>query len=65
MSERGSLAAKRVLWLLLVALLAAVAYAGRAQGGDPPEDALYLYSTAISGIASTAGSSGTRRRRSM
>ncbi|HET9507904.1 MAG TPA: type II CAAX endopeptidase family protein [Gaiellaceae bacterium] len=50
MSERGSLAAKRVLWLLLVALLAAVAYAGRAQGGDPPEDALYLYSTAISGI---------------
>jgi membrane protease YdiL (CAAX protease family) len=50
MSDRGSLAAKRVLWLLLVALLAAVAYAGRAQGGDPPEDALYLYSTAISGI---------------
>ena len=50
MSERGSLAAKRVLWLLLVALLAAVAYAGRAQGGDPPKDALYLYSTAISGI---------------
>jgi membrane protease YdiL (CAAX protease family) len=50
MSEGGSLAAKRVLWLLLVALLAAVAYAGRAQGGDPPEDALYLYSTAISGI---------------
>ena len=50
MSERGSLAAKRVLWLLLVALLAAVAYAGRAQGGDPPEDARYLYSTAISGI---------------
>ena len=50
MNDRGSLAAKRVLWLLLVALLAAVAYAGRAQGGDPPEDALYLYSTAISGI---------------
>ena len=50
MNEGGSLAAKRVLWLLLVALLAAVAYAGRAQGGDPPEDALYLYSTAISGI---------------
>lgn len=50
MNEGGSLAAKRVLWLLLVASLAAVAYAGRAQGGDPPEDALYLYSTAISGI---------------
>ena len=50
MNDGGSLAAKRVLWLLLVALLAAVAYAGRAQGGDPPEDALYLYSTAISGI---------------
>lgn len=50
MNDGGSLAAKRVLWLLLVALLAAVAYAGRAQGGDPPEDALYLYSTAVSGI---------------
>jgi hypothetical protein len=50
MNDGGSLAAKRVLWLLLVALLAGVAYAGRAQGGDPPEDALYLYSTAISGI---------------
>lgn len=50
MNDGGSLAAKRVLWLLLVALLAAVAYAGRAEGGDPPEDALYLYSTAISGI---------------
>jgi membrane protease YdiL (CAAX protease family) len=50
MNEGGSLATKRALWLLLVALLAAVAYAGRAQGGDPPEDALYLYSTAISGI---------------
>ena len=50
MNEGAALAAKRVLWLLLVGLLAAVAYAGRAQGGDPPENALYLYSTAISGI---------------
>jgi membrane protease YdiL (CAAX protease family) len=45
-----SLAGKRALWLLLVGALAAVAYAGRAQGGDPPEDALYRYETAISGI---------------
>jgi hypothetical protein len=49
-NDGGSLAAKRGLWLLLVAALAAVAYAGRAEGGDPPEDALYLYSTAISGV---------------
>ena len=50
MNEGGALAAKRALWLLLVGALAAIAYAGRAQGGDPPEDALYLYETAISGI---------------
>lgn len=50
MNGEGSLATRRGLWLLLVGALAAVAYAGRAEGGDPPEDALYLYSTAISGI---------------
>lgn len=50
MNGNGSLATKRGLWLLLVGALAAIAYAGRAQGGDPPEDALYLYETAISGI---------------
>jgi membrane protease YdiL (CAAX protease family) len=46
----GSLGTKRGFWLLLVGALAAIAYAGRAEGGDPPEDALYLYSTAVSGI---------------
>jgi membrane protease YdiL (CAAX protease family) len=49
-NESGSLATKRGLWLLLVAALAAVAYAGRAQGGDPPKDALYRYETALSGV---------------
>jgi membrane protease YdiL (CAAX protease family) len=43
-------ALKRGFWLLLVGSLAAIAYAGRAQGGDPPQDALYRYETAISGI---------------
>jgi len=43
-------ALKRGLWLLLVGALAAIAYAGRAGGGKPPEDALFRYETAISGI---------------
>lgn len=37
-------------WVGLVGLLIALAYAGRASGGDPPEDALYRYETAVSGI---------------
>ena len=44
------MALKRGLWLLLVGLLATIAYAGRVEGGKPPEDALYRYDTAISGI---------------
>lgn len=50
MNDDGSLATKRGLWLLLVGSLAALAYAGRAEGGDPPEDALYRYETAISSV---------------
>jgi membrane protease YdiL (CAAX protease family) len=42
---------KRGLWLLLVGVLAAIAYAGRAEGGKPPEDALYRYDTALTGVA--------------
>jgi membrane protease YdiL (CAAX protease family) len=36
-----------VAWLALVAGLAALAYIGRAEGGDPPEDVLYQYDTAV------------------
>jgi len=36
-------------WSLVVALLSAVAYSQRAAGGDPPEDLLYRYDTAIGG----------------
>ncbi len=45
------MAMKRGWWLLLVGLLIAIAYAGRVEGGKPPEDALYRYDTALSGIA--------------
>ena len=48
--QRGDLRAKRALWLLLVGALAAIAYAGRAGGGDPADDALYRYETAFSGV---------------
>jgi len=43
-------AVKRGWWLLLVGVLAAIAYAGRVEGGKPPEDALYRYDTALTGI---------------
>ena len=35
-------------WALLVGVLAALAYASRATGGKPPENALYQWGTAIS-----------------
>ena len=44
------MAMKRGWWLLLVGVLAAISYAGRIEGGKPPEDALYRYDTALSGI---------------
>ena len=44
------MAMKRGWWLLLVGVLAAIAYAGRIEGGKPPEDALYRYDTALTGI---------------
>jgi membrane protease YdiL (CAAX protease family) len=34
-------------WLLLVGVLAALAYSSRASGGRPPDDALYQWGTAI------------------
>jgi membrane protease YdiL (CAAX protease family) len=38
-------------WLGLVAALAAIGYASRLGEGEPPDDALYQYETAIGGIA--------------
>ena len=37
-------------WLVLVGTLAAIAYAARAIGGKPEDDALYRYEVAINGI---------------
>ena len=36
-----------VAWLVLVGVMAAFAYVGRATGGDPPDDVLYQYDTAV------------------
>jgi membrane protease YdiL (CAAX protease family) len=36
-----------IAWLVLVGVMAAFAYVGRATGGDPPDDVLYQYDTAI------------------
>jgi membrane protease YdiL (CAAX protease family) len=36
-----------IAWLTLVGALAALAYVGRASEGDPPEDVLYRYETAV------------------
>lgn len=37
-------------WLLLVAVLSAIAYGSRLSEGKPPDDALYRYETAVGGI---------------
>jgi membrane protease YdiL (CAAX protease family) len=38
---------KLTWWWILVGILAVLAYAGRASGGKPPEDALYQWGTAF------------------
>jgi membrane protease YdiL (CAAX protease family) len=38
---------KLAWWWILVGMLAVLAYAGRASGGKPPEDALYQWGTAF------------------
>jgi membrane protease YdiL (CAAX protease family) len=48
--ETGRETWRLAAWGVLVASLIALAYAGRAGGGEPPDDALYRYETAISGI---------------
>jgi len=44
--DRGRLAA----WIALVSALALLGYASRAAGGKPPKNAVYHYSTAVSGL---------------
>jgi membrane protease YdiL (CAAX protease family) len=39
-----------VAWLVLVGVLAGFAYLGRAADGDPPEDVLYQYDTAVGSV---------------
>lgn len=39
-----------VAWAAIVASLIALGYGSRAEGGDPPQDALYRYDTAIAGV---------------
>jgi membrane protease YdiL (CAAX protease family) len=48
--ERGAETWRVGAWSALVVLLIGIAYAGRAGGGDPPDDALYRYETAVTGI---------------
>lgn len=42
------------VWLLLVGGYIALGYGSRATGGDPPEDLLYRYGTAVAGAAQYA-----------
>jgi len=44
--DRGRLKA----WVVMVGVLAALGYAGRASGGKPPKDAAYQWSTAAAGV---------------
>ena len=44
--DRGRL----IGWTILVSALALLAYASRASGGKPPENAAYHYTTAIGGV---------------
>jgi membrane protease YdiL (CAAX protease family) len=42
------LTSRRAAWLVLVAVVSALAWAGNLAGGSPPKDAVYKYSTAVS-----------------
>jgi membrane protease YdiL (CAAX protease family) len=48
--DRGRLTA----WIVLVSVLALLGYASRAASGKPPQDAAYLYSTAVGGFVQYA-----------
>jgi membrane protease YdiL (CAAX protease family) len=43
-----------VAWLVFVGAFIAIAYASRAAGGEPPDDLLYKYSTAVGGLVQYA-----------
>jgi len=43
-----------IAWLVLVAAYTALAYGGRASGGNPPDDLLYRYSTALGALVQYA-----------
>lgn len=43
-----------IAWLTLVGAYIVLAYAGRVAGEDPPDDLLYRYSTAVSGVVQYA-----------
>jgi membrane protease YdiL (CAAX protease family) len=43
-----------VAWFALTGALAAVAYAGRLAGAEPPDDVLYLWSTFVGGLVQNA-----------
>lgn len=49
-SGRGGEGWRIAAWTGLVCLLIALGYGSRIEGGDPPEDALYRYETAVGGI---------------
>ena len=51
LNERGRETWRLAAWTSMVVSLAALGYAGRLTEGDPPEDALYRYGTAIGGVA--------------
>ena len=42
-----------IAWLVFVGAFIALAYASRASGGEPPDDLLYKYSTAVAGLGPT------------
>ena len=48
--ERGTEGWRLAAWAALVGFLIVLGYGSRVQGGDPPEDALYRYETAVGGI---------------
>ena len=43
-----------VAWVVFVGALAALAYAGRVAGGEPPDDVLYLWSTFVGALVQYA-----------
>jgi uncharacterized protein len=48
--ERGTEGWRLAAWASLVLLLILLGYGSRIQGGDPPDDALYRYETAVGGV---------------